>query len=307
MHSIIEYKRIFLPVLLKGDHTIHIAIRSFIKIDHISSQKTSCFLLVNPYNFQTSVKNDRQLCFRKHSKYNDSKVGYFTWQEISDTPYVKALFKYTSPQHYNLENSGLIKAESNNLKGACLTIDLCPSGNSFEKEFFNMLIANNVSRPIPIAIAISGLWLIHHRDEFLWLLEQESAGYLNITWVNHSYSHLYLADLPYEENFMLFALTNLDAEFLETEKLLLADNQMPSVFFRFPGLVSNKTLISQSRKYGHIPLGANSWIAKNHIPEFKGDIILLHGNGNETEGIKKITPYIKKQEHHWLSLQDILY
>ncbi|KJV97693.1 hypothetical protein RAMDARK_0198 [Rickettsia amblyommatis str. Darkwater] len=30
-----------------------------------------------------------------------------------------------------------------------------------------------------------------HTEEFLWLLKQQENGYLQITWVNHSFSHPY--------------------------------------------------------------------------------------------------------------------
>ena len=292
--SVFGYQQIFLPVFLKEENTINIAIRSF------SRSNEKCFLIVDPYNFKTSVKNIEQLIFRKPVNTNSNEPGYFSWEEIKNTPYVKTLFKYTSSDHYKIENAGLISFK--NANGAFLTIDMCPSNNPFEKEFFALLAKNNNN--VPVAIAISGLWLISHEKEFKWLLEQQSKGAFNITWVNHSFSHIYLHDLPNEENFLAFSLTNVNLELLETEKLLIENNQIPSVFFRFPGLVSNKRLMEELRGYGLIPLGAESWIAKNQPPSFTGDIILLHGNGNEPEGIRAITPYINNPDNQWLSLCD---
>jgi hypothetical protein len=45
--------------------------------------------------------------------------------------------------------------------------------------------------------------------------------------------------------------------------------------------------------YGLIPLGSDSWIAKNQFPK-NGSIVLLHGNGNETVGITMFLNWIKE-------------
>ncbi|MGC1854564.1 MAG: hypothetical protein WA659_04240 [Candidatus Aquirickettsiella sp.] len=60
---------------------------------------------------------------------------------------------------------------------------------------------------------------------------------LDITWINHSFSHVYFEDLSPSENFLLFSQINLENKILTTELLLLKHKQLPSVFVRFPGLV----------------------------------------------------------------------
>lgn len=304
-NSIIEYQQVFIPVFLKDKQIINIAIRSFSKSDDNSAFRSRYFLVVDPYTLQTSIKKVEELLFRKPTKHHKIEPGYFSWEEIKNTLYIKLLFNYTSSKHYHLENAGLKHAESDSITGSCITVDLCPSNNPFEQEFFKQLITHAQTLPVPVTIAISGLWLVSHFDEFSWLLAQEAKGYLSITWVNHSYSHLYLHNLPYDDNFLLFDFTNIDFEFLETEKLLIENDETPSIFMRFPGLVSNEKLILAARKYGLIPLGSNNWIAKEQKPIANGDIILLHGNGNETEGIKQITPYIENHTNKWLSLYDM--
>ena len=169
----------------------------------------------------------------------------------------------------------------------------------FEAGLFYKLVqlSEETNKPIPITIAISGMWLIKHPEEFQWLIAKEKEKKLAITWANHSFSHVYYKDLPYSENFMLTPGTNIDTEILLTEKYLLEAGELPSVFFRFPGLVSNKSLMKQLKQYGLIPLGTDAWLAnlqKNHQEISPGGIILVHGNSNEHKGIILLLPLLKK-------------
>ncbi len=94
-------------------------------------------------------------------------------------------------------------------------------------------------------------------------------------------------------------MINLDTEILLTEQYLLEHDQTPSVFFRFPGLISNSMLLDQIKKYGLIPLGADAWLAKDEEVH-PGSIVLVHGNGNEHSGIKLVMPLVPKL--NWVSL-----
>ncbi len=49
---------------------------------------------------------------------------------------------------------------------------------------------------------------------------------------------------------------------LEAGKVLVSHNIAPSPFFRFPGLVSDQTLIEKLKDFGFIPLGSDAWLAK---------------------------------------------
>jgi hypothetical protein len=75
-----------------------------------------------------------------------------------------------------------------------------------------------------------------------------------------------------------------DFEILETEELLISNGGIPSVFFRFPGLVSSSSLMQAVRKYHLISLGVEAWLAKGQRPQ-PGSIILVHPNGNEEVGL----------------------
>ena len=59
------------------------------------------------------------------------------------------------------------------------------------------------ARTLPVALSISGLWLIHHFDDFRWLVSQRNSGALTILWTDHTYHHPYRRKLPDDANFLL--------------------------------------------------------------------------------------------------------
>lgn len=291
--KITDYHQTFFPCYNeKGD--LRIAIRMYYV------NKTPYYLVVNPFTFATEAASAAHF---KPRKIVSNVPGYFTMKELLETPYMKALVKYTSPP-YILQNQGIIHAEKP-IDAVFLTADMCPSVKPFEKDFFKTLVAmsEKTQKPIPIALPITGLWIIGHPNEFKWLVKQVERQKLKITWVNHSFSHVYYADLPYDENFLLVPNVNTTHEILATEKLLLEKGQLPSVYFRFPGLVSNETLILKLRHFGLIPIGTDAWIAKDQDPK-PGSIILVHGNSNEPEGIQKVMPLLQNINYRWLSLDE---
>ena len=179
-----------------------------------------------------------------------------------------------------LENAGLIHGGSS---GAYLTGDLCPSTRPLDRAFLDGLAAK-ASRP-PIALSISGRWLLHHFADYRWLLQRQAEGAFAITWVDHSFHHQFRRGVSYDRNFLLSPGVDADAEILETEKLLIANGQVPSLFFRFPGLISSAPLMQAARRHHLIALGADAWLAINQRPG-PGSIVLVHPNGNEEAGLK---------------------
>lgn len=289
----------YTPVFIAGyDHqnAVKIAIRSF------KQDGKDFFLVVNPQNLSTEILAAD--AFKEHNKSTLLSQAE-TPQALSNTPYFRALAHYSSPP-YPLANDGLIHAD-HSVNGYFLTIDMCPSKKPFESDFFNSLtkLADKKHQAIPVAISMSGLWLVNHRQEFASLLKQQAEKKLQITWVNHSMNHAYNPRLPLDQNFLLMKNTDFSNEVFGLEKLLLAQGQSPSVFFRFPGLISNEKLIKQLTSYGLIPLGADAWLAKGQQP-VAGSIILVHGNSNESEGIKKIMPLLENTTINWLPLSATL-
>lgn len=139
-------------------------------------------------------------------------------------------------------------------------------------------------KPVPVAISMSGYWLINHADDFKTLLRMQKDGLIAITWVNHSYSHPYTPGISNPHNFLLSNGVNLEDEVFKNEKLFLENGIIPSVFFRFPGLVSDEQDIEKLRSWGLIPLAADAWLANGQKPTM-GSFILVHANGNEPQGL----------------------
>jgi len=278
--KIVDYKPVFLPVI--SDKQTKIAIRSYL------SNSKKYFVLVNPNSFQTALIPQDQVELPNNETEKQNLL-----KKLSNTPYIKALDKYTKPP-YVQQNYGATHSMYE-VKGQFLTIDMCPSSKNFEEEFFNKLIELSVklNKPIPVAICVSGLWINKHPEEFLWLIKQQVKGHLQITWVNHSFNHPYFKDKPLEKNFLLSNKENFENEVLEAGKVLVSHNIAPSPFFRFPGLISDRTLIEKLKDLGFIPLGSNAWLAKGEKIQ-DGSFILIHGNSNEKAGINLIMPILSK-------------
>jgi hypothetical protein len=179
-----------------------------------------------------------------------------------------------------LENAGLTHGGSS---GAYLTGDLCPSTRPLDRDFLDRLATKEAGAPI--ALSISGLWLLHHFADYQWLLRRQAEGAFEITWVDHSYHHQFRRGVPNDRNFLLTPGVDPDAEILDTEKLLIANGQTPSLFFRFPGLISSSPLMQAACRHHLIALGADAWLAIGQHPR-PGSIVLVHPNGNEEIGLK---------------------
>jgi len=179
-------------------------------------------------------------------------------------------------------------------KSIFLTMDMCPSQKKgYESEFIANL--TNQNGTTPIAIAITSKWIENHEDAFKEIAQNPQ---LDITWINHSHTHFYDKLLKDHENFMLHVNTDVQKEVLELEKTLIERGAVPSVFFRFPGLIFDEKLLKEIKEnYFLIPIGSHAWVAKNEKIQ-NGSIILIHGNKNEPQGIEmleeKLPALVKK-------------
>lgn len=192
-----------------------------------------------------------------------------------------------------IQNTGLKNDLKFHENTVYMTADFCPSSKSgFEKEFFENFIKKGNKN---VAIAITSSWIKKHANSFSWLMEQKKSNNLNITWVNHSTNHYYDWNKPLEENFLLKLGTNLDEEVLGVEKMLLKNGETPSIFMRFPGLVSDAKIREEIiDKYSLVFIGSDAWLAKGEDPK-NGSIILIHGNKNEPIGVQKSNKYLENK------------
>lgn len=265
---------------IKGNEK-SIAIRSFVN----DNQKY--LLLVNPHNLNTKVD--------LANNYSLSNLAVGNVLAIfKKSVYVKAL-DVALKSDKQLQNAGIDHAIPKE-KGITLTIDLCPSHKNLDRIIFQSLVNEfkNIEQPVPLAISVAGRWILKHQDDLNWLKSLVTRKELDIAWVNHSYNHE-VNSLPLAENFLLAKNTNLDIEVLENEKLMLKNGLIPSIFFRFPGLVSDQQIVEKIEKYGLIPIGSDAWLAKGQKPN-AGSIVLIHGNGNEEIGVKEFIELLKTKQ-----------
>jgi hypothetical protein len=229
-------------------------------------------LLADPRNLSTRL--ERAACWTCQDASEDS---------LSDTRMMRAVAQSAEAPglvHRGfLQNAGLTHGAA---AGAFVTGDLCPSRKPLDRPFFDKLAGE--APHAPVALSISGLWLVHHFQDYRWLLDRQAAGALDILWVDHTYHHPYRRGEPAARNFLLTDGVDADAEILDTERLLIANGQTPSLFFRFPGLVSSAPLMQAVRRHHLISLGADAWLALGQRPG-EGSIVLVHPNGNEQAGL----------------------
>ena len=244
------------------------------------------YLSINPNTLKTSIVKN-------------IKAESLKWDEIiqqyQNTNYFKA-WRFEKLKDYTLQDAGIEKSDST-LNGFSLTVDLCPSTKPLDRNFFKQVIkAFEVSElPVPITITVTGLWMKSHQSDLKWLISQEVSGNLAITWVNHSFNHHYDPKLPLRDNFLLEKGTVIANEVLLNEQAMLQNKLIPSVYFRFPGLVSSKAIFDQILSYGLLPLGSDAWLAKGQLIT-KGSLVLVHANGNEPLGLKLFLSQLKKNE-----------
>ena len=162
---------------------------------------------------------------------------------------------------------------------------MCPSHKKgFDKKLFSYLIKNN----IPFCLFLTKRWAIKHKKEFNYIKKAKF-----ITWGNHTATHPYIPHAPLNKNFALIPGYDLKKDVLEMEKFYLTKGITPSVFFRFPGLISDKKTLKIIKDLGLIVIGSNTWLAKGEKIK-NNSIILVHGNKNEEKGIKLLLKEIKK-------------
>lgn len=234
-------------------------------------------LAVDPQSLQTSL--ERAACWRCAETSDAAE---------EQTRYLQALRPPADPARPPaLVNAGLIHGAGD---GAFVTGDLCPSHKPLDRAFFEELAAQGPHTPV--TLAVSGGWIARHGADFAWLREKARSGALDIAWANHSYSHPYVVGLADSRNYLLRPGVDLDREIFETEKLIIANGETPSVFFRFPGLVADGALLDHVRARHLVALGADSWLALGPPPR-PGSIVLVHPNGNEPVGLRLFSRLVK--------------
>jgi hypothetical protein len=242
---------------------------------HMRVDGEDLFLAVDPDRLTTRL--ERSACWTCSPTTPEAEAGTRFLQAV--TCFSGAPGKTLPPGSSWLDNAGLTRGRGD---GAFLTGDLCPSHKPLDRGFLASL--EQKDEATPIALSISGRWIEQHPQDFFWLRREKAEGRLAIAFVNHSFHHPYRPGITDSHNFLLVAGVDIRAEIVDVEKLLIANGEVPSVFFRFPGLISDRALMDELRAASLIPLGAEAWLALSGAAA-PGSVILVHPNGNEPFGL----------------------
>ncbi|SEO92300.1 hypothetical protein SAMN05192574_11664 [Mucilaginibacter gossypiicola] len=256
-------------------------------------------LMVNPQTLETKI-NESSFYQIKPMTMEQAREFF------KSTPYQKALSK-AEKQSINIQDAG-IESGIPKQTGISLTADLCPSHRPLDKRIFTDIFTEfkKVERPVPIALSVTGIWMRQHPQDLAWLKQMQANHEIYITWINHSFNHRVSLKAPLKENFLLEPGTDINYEVLETEQAMLRNGLLPSVFFRFPGLVSDQQLVYQITNFGLIPVGTDAWLAKGQQPP-NGSIVLIHGNGNEPVGVNDFIKLLQSKTRSIAGKQWLLY
>jgi len=256
-------------------------------------------LLVDPDELETKVD---EASLYTLNPMTIAKARLYYYKSSYETALRKAEQDSKSIQNAGIQ-SGMPKET-----GITLTADLCPSRRPLDRRIFTSIFEEfkRVEQPVPIALSITGIWMHNHQKDLQWLKQLNIKGEVAITWINHSYNHRVDMKLPLKENFLLEPGTDINFEVLGTEQAMLNNGLLPSVFFRFPGLVSDQQLIYKITAFGLIPIGSDAWLAKGQQAR-PGSIILIHGNGNEPTGVNDFLALLRSKTKSIAKKQWLLY
>ncbi len=241
---------------------------------------------VDPRTLETEVRSARGLSLKRMS-----------WpalrSAIAADAYGRALADST--RGALRQNAGIVHALPPG-RGVVLTVDLCPSARPLDRRLFRTIIDTFLpeEKPVPLGIALTGRWMDEHPADFAWLRRLATSGDVGATWINHSFSHPYAKGVALSRNFLLQPGTDLRREILATEEAMLNRGLRPSIFFRFPGLVSDPGLVARVASYGLVVVGSDAWLAKKQEPS-SGSIVLVHGNGNEPYGVERFLRLVRRE------------
>jgi hypothetical protein len=171
-------------------------------------------------------------------------------------------------------------------RGIVLSVDLCPSRKPLDRRIVRSVLESFRcdGKPVPVSFALSGTWIRTHTEDLGWLVREVDSGRIDPTWIDHTDHHRYVKGVPDRKNFLFLPGTDVLAEILGAETEMLRHGTVPSVFFRFPGLMDDETVFREVVGTGVLPVGSDAWLAKRQAAK-PGSIVLIHGNGNEPVGV----------------------
>lgn len=254
---------------------------SLIILRKFTKNKQTYFFAVDPYNLKTTVFPGAGIPY-KPARWETVR------ETFANTPYIKALIA-VEKNDTAIQNAGITTTHPLE-NGAILTIDLCPAPKPMNRKIFDDALSafSRTGITIPVVISVSGRWMVKHKSDMKWLLEVNREKLFDIIWMNHGTYHRVAKYFPAVQSQKQQEPINEKVEVYQNEILMLEWEVTPSVFFRFPGLLSDSISLHRVINSGLIPIGSDAWLAKNQQP-VNGSIILVHGNGNEPNGVVELS------------------
>lgn len=262
--------------------------RSLLVTRRLSVQGVDARFVVDANSYETAVVPAAAL--------EASSRGAQSDDDIDDSPFAKSLATLAA-SHAALSHVSSAAPDLGAAEPFALTVDMCQSKKPWEERLFDWAVnlSSERKKPTPVGIAMTGVWAKAHPDELGQLLAWEHENKLAITWINHSSTHpLHCLDQSCRNaEFLTAASVDFEEEVLGLERVLLGRGIVPSTIFRFPGLIHDEERLAQLAKLSVMPLDADAWIAKGQ-PIKPRAVVLVHGNGNEPEGIRGFLEAVAK-------------
>ena len=209
----------------------------------------------------------------------------------------------TLARHSSAINHGL---RSDLPRTLSMTVDLCWSLRPYERDFFRFVPrVAKLNGDASITLFVTGRWLEQHPDEMERLIDLSREPGVNVTWGLHSWVHP--KQRPFMNDYPPQAVRD---DNLRVEAELLRWGIVPSIFYRFPGLVHDEPRLRAILDLDLISVDCDSWVASmrrgrppHHLLPSDGSILLIHGNGNEAVGIPRLYEWmIENPGWKWGSL-----
>jgi len=175
-----------------------------------------------------------------------------------------------------------------------VTMDFCWSMRPPETDFLAGLPALAHDVHPPVTVFLSGRWMEQHPGDMEALIRLQQQSGVRINWGLHSWVH------PKAGGFMDdLTLADTRADTLRLERKMLEWGVVPTVYYRFPGLIHDAAHLTAILDMNLLPVDCEAWVAvqgEEHPfghPMQSGSIVLVHGNGNEPNGIARFRVWLK--------------
>ena len=208
-------------------------------------------------------------------------------------------------------DGALRRADSDLPEQIAVTVDLCWSMRAYEKALFDEIAREaGEGKSLAFTLFASGRWMEQHPSEMESLIQLGRMKGVTVLWGLHSWSHPKTGDFMND-----FSLDEVINDTLKLEAEQLSWGIVPTVYYRFPGLIHNPKRIETVLSLGLLPIDCDAWVAEysprgRHPfggPTRGGSIVLVHGNGNEPKGIELLLEWMKaNRDWKWEPLSRFL-